>query len=235
MNILNDIGFCSCCNNYCEYRFGEENFKDNETSLENYLNFKDVYVYRCPKCNFVSTNITEKENVSIKDIVESEEYNNLLNNEYLKGMADDVYENHSRAVPAYLYEAYAFTCLKANNFEKYIRVMNKCIELKEMTVRKYLFSQAECAEEDENDEEYETIINLIKKSIYENSLTLNKYFLKLDNKTLFFRLIFLENLIRINKFKEVEELIEKMELDDEMVKYLTEKLYHHKKYLSYKK
>jgi len=150
-------------------------------------------------------------------------------------MADDVYENHSRAVPAYLYEAYAFTCLKANNFEKYIRVMNKCIELKEMTVRKYLFSQAECAEEDENDEEYETIINLIKKSIYENSLTLNKYFLKLDNKTLFFRLIFLENLIRINKFKEVEELIEKMELDDEMVKYLTEKLYHHKKYLSYKK
>jgi len=229
MDIIKDIGTCTCCNNYCEYIYGKENFNNIEKTLDNYNNYKDIYVYKCPKCGFVSTDITGKEGVLASSLISTKQYNDYLNNSYLNGFDEEsLDEQHSKAVPAYLYEAYSLICLEMKDYEKYIRVMNKCIELKEMTIRKYRFSQAECAEEDENDEEYEAIISLIKKSIQKNSMELNNNFSNLKIGNFFTIVIFAENLIRLNQLDKAKKIIDSLRNDinvnKDLVDYLDQKV-----------
>ncbi|MBE7082293.1 MAG: hypothetical protein E7378_01250 [Clostridiales bacterium] len=229
MKILEDTGFCTSCRNMVEYSYGDENFSFITKDLKNYKNYKDLYVYKCQCCGFISTDIACEEGVIYGDVKNSLEYREALNYEYLGGLDLDLYDQHSQSVPANLYEAYSFVCLKAENYEKFIRSLNKAIELKEVMARQYRRSQDELGGEEENDEDYEKLDGLIKQSIQDNAKQIDFYYSQLDHKNLFVTLIYIENLTRLNQFelaqKLFDEICNKILIKDDLKTYIQEKIY----------
>lgn len=199
MKIVEDTGFCTCCGNYADYNYGDENFSLITKDLANYNKYKDIYVYKCPNCGFISTDIVGEEGVMFGEVKNSLEYKNALTYNYLNGLDEDLYDNHSAEVPANLYEAYSFVCLAAHDYEKYVRTVNKAIELKEVMIRKYQKSQYELGGEEENDDEYEELYNLINQSIKTNAEQIDFYYSQAEQPTFFLKLLYIENLVRLGK------------------------------------
>ena len=224
MKILEDQGFCTCCGNFANYSYGDENFSVVTKDLASYKKYKDIFVYKCPKCGFISTDITGVEGVMFGNIVNSLEYKNALNYAYLEGLDRELYECHSEAIPANLYEAYSFVCLAEKDYEKYIRTLNKAIELKEVMARKYRLSQDELGGEEDNDDLYDKLDGLIKKSIETNLQQIDFYYTQLDNKNIFVSLIYLENLVKLGKKDEAikifNQIIKKYSLKEDLKNYI---------------
>lgn len=210
MRIVEDEGFCTCCGNLAEYKFGDENYSLVTKDLSNYKNYKDIYVYKCPNCGFISTDITGVEGVLFGDIRNSLEYKNALNYKYLEGLDKELYNNHSDEVPANLYEAYSFICLASSDYEKYIRVINKTIELKEIMVKKYRHSQDELGGEEDNDDLYDKLDEMIKNSIETNRKQIDFYYTQLEHKSFFANLIYIENMAKMDKKEEANKLFNKL-------------------------
>lgn len=212
MKILKDVGFCTCCGNYSEYTYGDENYSLVEKDLKNYKNYKDVYVYKCPNCGFISTDIGGVEGVMFGEIRNSLEYKNAIFCEYLQGLQNEhICEDFSKEVPANIYEAYSFICLAEKDYEKYVRTLAKTIELKQVLIRKYQASQDEDSfEDDEVKNYYDEVIDLINKSIQINREQIDFYFTQTELKNVFLKLLYIENLINLNKKDEAQNLFNKL-------------------------
>lgn len=213
MKIIQDEGFCTCCGNYSEYNYGDENYSLLAKDLKSYNNYKDIYVYRCPKCGFISTDITGVEGVMYGVVRNSLEYKNAFNCEYLQGLQNEsICEDLTKVVPANYYEAYSFVCLAEKDYEKYIRTVAKAIELKEVLIRKYKAEQDEDSLEDDEEikDYYNEVIDLINKSIQTNRQQIDFYFTQTESKNLFLKLMYLENLAKLNKKEEAQTLFNKL-------------------------
>lgn len=205
MKIKLDEGICTSCGAYAEYMYGDDDYSFVNKDLTNYKKYKDIYVYQCPNCGFISTDITGVEGVMCGDIKNSLEYKEALNYTYLNGLDKELYDNHSSAVPANLYEAYAYVCLKEKEYEKFIRALSKSIELKLIMARQYRRSQDELGGEEDNDDLYDDLDNLIKQSIDANRRQIDYYFTQLETKNVFINLIYIENLVAIGKKLEAKQ------------------------------
>ena len=117
-----------------------------------------------------------------------------------------MYDNHSASVPANLYEAYAYVCLKEKDYEKFVRSLNKAIELKLIMARKYRRSQDELGGEEDNDDLYDDLDKLINQSIEANRKQIDYYYTQIENKNLFVKLLYIENLIALNKKQDATNL-----------------------------
>lgn len=210
MKILEDEGFCTCCGNYATYSYGDENFSLITKDLANYNKYKDIYVYKCANCGFISTDITGIEGVLYSDVINSLEYKNVLNYAYLDGLDKELYNNHSSEVPANLYEAYSFICLESKEFEKYIRTVNKAIELKILMAQKYRRSQDELGGEEDNDDLYDKLDGLIKDSILTNRKQIDFYFNQFNTSNVFLKILYIENLASLGNKNEALTLFEKL-------------------------
>lgn len=208
MKILQDEGICTCCGAYSEYNYGDENFSLVNKDLTNYNNYKNIYVYKCPNCGFVSVDITGIDGVLCNDIKNTLEYKEALNYTYLKGLDKELYNNHSAEVPANLYEAYAYVCLKAKDYELFIRTLSKAIELKLVMARKYRRSQDELNGEEDNDDLYDDLDKLIKQSIDANRQQIDYYYTQIERKNLFVKLLYVENLVALDKKKDAKTLFD---------------------------
>ncbi len=210
MNILEDEGFCTCCGNFATYSYGDENYSLITKDLSNYNKYKDIYVYRCPNCGFISTDITGIEGVLYGEVLNSLEFKNTLKYKYLEGLDKELYNNHSSEIPANIYEAYSFVCIEAKDYEKLVRVINKTIELKTIMANRYRKSQDELGGEEDNDDLYDKLDKLIKDSIEINSKQIDFYFSQLDRSNIFLKLIYIENLARLGKKEEAKKLFQKI-------------------------
>lgn len=212
MKIIEETGICTCCGSFVEYRYGDENFSLINKDLENYKKYKDFYVFRCPKCGFISNDISGVEGVLFGDIINrSLEFKNALSYKYLKGLDTELYDCHSQEIPANLYEAYSFVCLVSKDYEKYIRSLNKSIELKEIMLNRYKDSQFELGGEEDNDDEYEELYNLIKNSIYENRQQIIFYYTQLERSNVFLDLIYVENLAKVNEKEQAKKVFNELD------------------------
>lgn len=210
MKILQDEGFCTCCGFYGEYNYGDENFSTVTKDLTSYKNYKDVYVYKCPNCNFISTDVTGVEGVMFGEVRNSLEYRNALSYADLNGLDKQLYNNHSSAVPANLFDTYAFVCLKSKDYEKYIRVVNKAIEQYELMQRQYQRSQDELGGEEQNDDQYEQLYKLINSTINTHRNQIDFYFTQIEHPSFFAKLLYLENLCNLNKKQDAQVLFNKL-------------------------
>ena len=228
MKIIEDEGFCTSCGIFVEYRRGEEDYSLLSKDLDNYKKYKDVYVYKCPNCGFISSDISCEEGVLCSDVKDSYEYKQLLDYAYLKGIDKELYEYHSNDIMANYLEAYSLVLLKMKDFEKYIRAINKAIELKEVMIRKYKKSQDELGGEEENDDKYEKLYELIKESISTNRKQIDYYYDFIESKNVFLNLVYIENLIAQNKQQQANSLFEKInkkyKLSDDLKTYIQQKL-----------
>ena len=228
MKIVEDQGFCTCCGNFANYKYGDENYSIVTKDLNNYNKYKDLYVYQCPNCGFISTDITGVEGVMCGEVINSLEYKNALSYKYLDGLDEELYENHSSSVPANLYEAYSFVCLALQDYEKYIRTVNKAIELKEIMAKKYRLSQDELGGEEENDDQYDKLDELIKQSIQINRQQIDFYFSQTEQKNVFLSLIYIENLAKLDKkdeaLKYFDKLCKKIQLKDDLKQYIQQSI-----------
>ncbi|MBO7527684.1 MAG: hypothetical protein J6T74_07320 [Clostridia bacterium] len=228
MKIIEDEGFCTSCGIFGEYRRGEEDYSLLSKDLDNYKKYKDVYVYKCPNCGFISSDISCEEGVLCSDVKDSYEYKQLLDYAYLKGIDKELYEYHSNDIMANYLEAYSLVLLKMKDFEKYIRAINKAIELKEVMIRKYKKSQDELGGEEENDDKYEKLYELIKESISTNRKQIDYYYDFVESKNVFLNLVYIENLIAQNKQQQAKSLFEKInkkyKLSDDLKTYIQQKL-----------
>ena len=189
MKIKQDEGFCTCCGNFSEYNYGDEDHSFVTKDLNNYNKYKDLYVYECPNCGFVSTDITGVEGVMFGEVRHNLEFRNSLNYTYLNGLDKELDNHHSEEVPANLYEAYSYICLAAEDYEKYLRTVNKAVELKYIMAKKYRRSQDELGGEEDNDDLYDALDKLIKDSIDFNKKQIDYYFTQIENKNVFVKLL----------------------------------------------
>ena len=194
MRIVEDQGFCTCCGRFADFKYGEENYSLIKKNLDNYKKYKDIFVFQCRTCGFVSTNLTAEEGVLYGDVKDSYEFKQLINYSYLNELDKELYDNHSQDVPANLYEAYSLVAMQT-----FIRSLNKSIELKLIMARKYKISKDELGGEEENDDEYEELDSLIKQSVLSNRKQIEHYFDYVENKNVFLKLIKIENLIGLNE------------------------------------
>lgn len=208
MKILQDEGICTCCGAYSEYNFGDENYSLVTKDLDNYNNYKNVYVYQCPSCGFVSTDISGIDGVMSANVKNSLEFKEAINYSYLKGLDKELYDNHSSEVPANLYEAYAYVCLQNKDYEMFVRTLFKAIDLKIIMARKYRRSQDELGGEEDNDDLYDDLDKLIKQSIDANRKQIDYYYTQIESKNFFVKLIYIENLVAIGKKKDAQILFE---------------------------
>ncbi len=224
MRIIEDEVFCSACGEMVEARLGEENFSLIKKDLANYKKYKDIYVYSCPNCDFVSCDISSEEGVlysGFKD--KNAEYKNLYNYSYLNGLDKELYDFHSQEVPANLYEAYSLIAKEQKDYEKCARLIFKSIELKNIMARKYKVSKAELGGEEDNDEEYAKLDKLIKSSIDKNRKQVNEYYDMAKEKSVFFKLLYIENLANTCHLaeakKEYLQVLKKNKLDNDLKEY----------------
>lgn len=210
MKIMDDEGFCTCCGAYGEYKYGDDDYSLLNKNLSNYKKYKDVFVYECPNCGFISTDITNEEGVLYGDERNTYEFKQLYNYAYLDGLDKDLYERHSDNIPANLLEAYSQVLIKANDYEKLVRVLNKCIELKLIMARLYRRSQDELGGEEENDDEYDKLDSLLKESIDTNRRQIDFYYNYIPSKNIYVKLIYLENLAFLGKKAEANMLFEQI-------------------------
>lgn len=228
MKIIEDEGFCTCCGRHTEYRAGEENFSLIKKNLESYKNYKDIFVDECPSCGFISTDITNEEGVLYGGVKDTYEFKQLFSYAYLNGLDEDLYENHSADIPANYYEAYSLVCLAEKDYEKFIRVLNKAIELKIIMARKYRRSQHELGGEEDNDDDYDELDRLIKESIDSNRKQIDYYYSMIENKNVFVKLVYIENLIGLGDMAkaiyEYEMIDKKVKLNGDLKEYFTKAL-----------
>lgn len=206
MKVLDKVGECSCCGKTCSYYQSVEDYSSLDKDLVSYRKFKDVYVYACPNCGFVSTDISGFDGAVFGNIKDSYEYKQIINYAYLNGLDKELYDCHSEKIPANLVEAFALVNLKSQEYEMFIRATNKAIELKQVMLREYKRSQDELGGEEDNDEDYETLYDLIKESLKCNYQQIDYYYHFCENCNFYTSLIYIENLVRLNKIKDAEEL-----------------------------
>lgn len=214
---------CACCGTYCEHNFGEENYKEKELDLDNYFKYKDIYVYKCPTCEMVSTNLSAEDKNLFEAIKNTDRYRSVVTYDYLEGVDLELYENMSRAVPANLYEVYAMMYENSNNKETYLRALHKSIELKELMMEKYRDEVEE--DEDENDEELlERLEELMDANLEMSRKKFINEFLQYEDKNEFLFLMFIENLIGLGELeladKNLDFLIDNSNISEDIVDYI---------------
>ncbi len=210
MKVIEEEGFCTCCHKYLYFKYGEENFSFLKKDLDNYVKYKDIFVYECKNCGFASTNVSAEEGVLYDHVKDSYEYKQLKNYAYLNGLDKKLYNNYSDIIPANLYEAYSLVCLEQKNYENFIRVINKCIDLKTTMALKYSRAKDELAGSEGNNHEYEELDTLIKQSIKTNRDQIDYYFNLILTKNLYICLIYVENLVALNQVEQASRLFEKL-------------------------
>lgn len=224
MKILENAGICTCCGNFAEYQYGDENFSLMEKNLENYQNYKDVYVYQCPKCGFISTDITGLEGVVFGNVKNSLEFQNALSYSYLKGLDTELYDNHSLEIPANLYDAYSLVCLANKDYEKLVRTLNKAVELKQIMAQRYRYSQDELGGEENNDADYDKLNALIEDNIAFNRMQIDFYFSKIEHKNEFLILLYIENLVALGQKEKARKVFDTLSksvlLKNDLQKYM---------------
>ena len=112
-------------------------FRDTKNiTLKNYKDYKQFEVNRCPNCDYVSDNIFVDEVPNdIREIVESEDYQYVLNYEYLAEEVDpDVWKYEISAYNPNEFEAYALILDCLGDYENEIRALMHCITLKEKLI-----------------------------------------------------------------------------------------------------
>lgn len=222
MEILERVGYCTCCNIYSQQLFGEDNFDPNTFDLENYKRFKDFYVTKCPNCGFVSFDLTRKEDSEkYLKIKGSEELEDLLDYDYLEGFDLEIYECHTKSVPANLYDQYCFMLSGSEN-EYYFRALNKAVELKEIILEKYRESVEDDGDDDDR-EIFEKLKILLTKNIEQERKIFVTKFWDFNDKNVFSILLLIENLVKLGEYEKAKKnfdwLCLEAKLDENLMSY----------------
>lgn len=229
MKIIENSGICAYCKSKVEYRYGEENYLLKKKDLDNYRQYKDVYVHSCPMCNFVATNLTSKKEKEVfENIKQTAEFKDIYNYLYLKGLDKELYDNHSQEVPANYYESVMLSKLVSKDYEMAIRLLYKTAELKMIMARKYRVSKAELGGEEGNDSEYIKLDKLINKSIKQNQRQINIMYSLVKNPNIFLNLLYIENLTNMCNMAEAKreyaKLHEKTSISEDLDSYIKSKI-----------
>lgn len=208
MKIKEDTGFCTCCGTYQDLEYGEENHSFLKKDLTNFNNYKKIFVFRCPNCNFVNVNITDELGILYHDIVKDKDYIDDLNYSCLEGLDKQLWEMHSENINANEYEAYALMCIKDENIQNAIRALYESNRLYEMMARKYRYSQDELGGEEDNDAEYERLDDLINYRIDKNYDKILELLKSKHKKNIFEELIRIELLNKLGAKNEAKSQFE---------------------------
>lgn len=226
MKIKEDTGFCTCCGTYQDLEYGEENFSLLKKDLANYNNYKNIFIYRCPNCNFINVNITDELGILYHDIVNDKKYIDILNYSCLEGLDKQLWEMHSDDINANEYEAYAMLCEKDSNTQNAIRALFEANSLYDMMAKKYRYSQDELGGEEDNDAEYERLDDLIQYRIDRNNDKIFELLKNKHKKNIFEELIRIELLINLGAKNEAriqfEEIDKKHKLAQDLKEYFTD-------------
>lgn len=214
MIIKEKIGVCTGCGQKLAFKFGQEDFAPNVLNLDNFKKYKDIYVYECPFCGLISTDISQG-GADFSAVMSTPEYQAAYEYAYLKGLNETLYENHSEGVPANLYECFAICCKKSDP-EMYVRALNKAIQLKLIMARKYRRSQDELGGEEENDAEYDELDALIKASVKRNANDLLTAFTQMKEPSTFIKLIAIETLALGKKFEQAKIILDRVKSEQKL-------------------
>lgn len=220
MKVIEDQGFCTCCGYYGSYKFGQENFSFIVKNLNNYEKYKNIFVYACKNCGFISTDIAGTEGVLYGEIKDSYEFKELLNFTYLNELHNEFDEDYATSVPFGMYEAYSLVLLEAKDYQKYVRQISMVIDLKEAQKIRYTKYAIEVGA---NEERLSQLQELMDKSIQTNREQIDHYYSYIENKNIFDDLIYIENMIEMGKLAEAKVLLksakDKKHLEEDLLEY----------------
>lgn len=226
MIVKHKIGTCSNCGTNSELNFGMEEFDQTKHDLKNYLAYKDIYVYKCPKCGFISSDITGGDYRLFQKAKELQDFYDILSYDYLEGLNEEFLENHSETLPANLYDAYSFMQGFGDNTELFLRATNKAIEDKIEVVRRYETEVFEDGEDLADEEDVENLKNL-EELMLENVMAQASGFIKtyknFTHKNLFLDLMYVQNLIYLDELDEAKKQFRRLQsdyrIDDSLLEY----------------
>lgn len=217
MIVKSKIGTCSCCGNNSELRYGEDNFDLSKHDLKNYLAYKDVYVYKCPKCGFISTDITSSDNLLYNRVKNLQEFADIEDYAYLEGLNELFYENHSKTLPANIYDAYAFMYKSSQHNEMFLRATNKAIEQKIALVKRYEFEVHEDGDKEDR-ENLKELEELMFDNISEQATEFISCYVGFVHKNLFLDLMYVENLVYLNELDEAKKQFRRLQENNQIEK-----------------
>ena len=225
MKIIEDQGFCTCCGTLADFKFGQENFSVILKNVDNYKKYKNLFVYKCKNCGFVSTDITGTEGVLYGEIKDSYEFKQLDQSVYLNDIKEKYEEDYTQVFPVGMYEAYSLVLIEAKEYEKLIRLLSTVIDFKLSMKRKYKDYALEVGGDEEVLNE---ILTRIDESIQTNREQIDYYFPFIENKNTYATLIYIENMIEMGKVAEalvlLKQVSEKKKLENDLVEYFQIKI-----------
>ena len=225
MKIIEDQGFCTCCGTLADFKFGQENFSVILKNVDNYKKYKNLFVYKCKNCGFVSTDITGTEGVLYGEIKDSYEFKQLDQSVYLNDIKEKYEEDYTQVFPGGMYEAYSLVLIEAKEYEKLIRLLSTVIDFKLSMKRKYKDYALEVGGDEEVLNE---ILTRIDESIQTNREQIDYYFPFIENKNTYATLIYIENMIEMGKVAEalvlLKQVSEKKKLENDLVEYFQIKI-----------
>ena len=225
MKVKEDHGFCTCCGTLAEYKFGQENFSAITKNLDNYKKYKNIFVYKCKNCGFVSTDISGTEGVLYGEIKNSYEFKQLDTNAYLQDIKSAYEEDFTEMFPVGMYEAYSLILIEGGEYEKLVRLLSTVIDYKEAMKKKY----KNYALEVEGDESVlNEILSRIDESIQTNRKQIDYYFPLIESKRTYSKLIYIENMIEMGNVAEslvlLKQVMEKRKLEADLIEYFQIKI-----------
>ena len=195
-------------------------------TLESYLNYKDIFVYTCPKCGMISSDLAaNNDHLLYNKVKDSEEFRDVLDYSYLEDTHLLFCETHYKTVPSNIFDAYTFMYKNSLQKEKYLRLLNKSVEQKLLMLERYVMT----VEEDQDEEDFENFKELkyfIQTNIEEYRKEFINEYLNFEDKNIFLHLIFIENLMYLNEVEEAKKqfnwLNTKIKLNSDLYKYFND-------------
>lgn len=235
MEVKHIIDFCISCGKYCEQNIGVENYDLSVLDLKNYSNYKDLYVYECPTCGLVSFNLSRQQDADkFLKIKDTEVYQDIMDYSYLEGLDLQLFECHTKSVPANQYEVYAKMLENTPDTELYLRALNKSIELKEAILNKYTQTVAEDGDS-EDEEILEDLRELLLENIDENRKLFLVNFWEFKAENIFLYLMAVENLAKLGDVNQAEKYFELLasdnKFDEDLVNYFKDIIERGKNYV----
>ena len=189
---------CARCKKSDDYLVFDKQDLDS-VSLESYKNYINFDLQVCPYCGYISTDVENGYNLDLENVINSNEYNQILTYSYLNQSENELDDNFLNSYPANLYECYAFLREQDKDYENAVKGYFRAILLKETLIKRYSQQKNEDYEDLTESEikQYDKQNELLTNSIKQNIMKILDIY-KLCKTNIYLDVIYIECLKRFN-------------------------------------
>ena len=211
MKITTEIGFCVCCGKPTPSRLLNKQELQSDLTLKSFDEYKTLMINKCEFCDYVGEDLSDSINPKMLTIVNSEEYQKILNKDYSYSFENKFMANN---LEINQYDAYAYLCEKIEDYEKACLALFGSASLKEILIGNY--AELVYTSPYDNDK-YGQAVEELKQAREKDLYKLVELSLNLNNR--FVDLLVCESLIGLKEIDKAKQLLNNIEIDESLKLY----------------